>query len=153
MHRGGVGQHQRVQLAEVVGHLPALEVDHQLALVRIDPPHDPEVAVVDLALVVVLDLHDLVAGAEGPAEALDPDLARRVQQLLQLQVQRPCPEPAPVHRAQHLDVAHRVEPEPGRDALPHDREQLRHAILGAGALDEVEVALGVAARGRASGPG
>ena len=36
----------------------------QLALLLIDPPHDPKIAVVDLAIVVVLDLHDLVAGAE-----------------------------------------------------------------------------------------
>jgi hypothetical protein len=49
--------------------------------------HDAEVAVVDLAGVVIGHLHDLVARAEGPAEALDPQLARRVQRPLQLDVE------------------------------------------------------------------
>jgi hypothetical protein len=38
----------------------------------------PRVAVVDLLVVVILDLHNLVARTEGPAETFDADLARRV---------------------------------------------------------------------------
>ena len=67
------------------------------------------------------------------------DLARRVQRLLQLDVERPRPEPAAVHRAEHLDVAHRVEPEAARDALAHQRQQLRHPGLRVGRVHEVEV--------------
>ena len=74
------------------------------------------------------------------------DLAGRVQQPLQLEVQRPGAEPAAVHRAQHLDVADRVEPEPGRDAPGHDLQQLGHAVLRVVAADEVEVAAGLLAR-------
>jgi hypothetical protein len=66
---------------------------------------------VDLPVVVILDLHDLVAGTEGPAEPLDADLAGRVQRFLQLDIERAGAEAATVHRAEHLDVSYRVEPE------------------------------------------
>jgi hypothetical protein len=47
-----------------------------------DTRYDAEIAVVDVLVVVVLDLHDLVGRAEGPAEAFDADLPGRVQLLL-----------------------------------------------------------------------
>jgi ATP-dependent exoDNAse (exonuclease V) alpha subunit len=47
---------------------------------------DAKIAVVDVLVVVVFGLHDLVARTEGPAEALDADLAGRVQRLLQLDI-------------------------------------------------------------------
>jgi hypothetical protein len=101
--------------------------------------HDAEVAVVDLLVVVILDLHDLVARTEGPAEAFNADLARWVQRVLQLDIERACPEAAAVHRTQHLDVPYRVEPEALRDPFLHDRQQLAHPLVGIGRIDEVEV--------------
>jgi len=38
-------------------------------------------------VVIVLDLHDLVAWAESPAEAFDADLSGRIQSLLQLDIE------------------------------------------------------------------
>jgi hypothetical protein len=90
----------------------------------------PRSPFVDLLVVVILDLHDLVAGTEGPAEPLDADLARRVQRVLQLDVERASAEAAPVHRAEHLDVAYRVKPEALWDPLLHDRQELAHPLLG-----------------------
>jgi hypothetical protein len=100
----------------------------------------PRSPFVDLVVVIVLDLHDLVARTEGPAEAFDADLARRVQLFLKLDIQGASTEAAPVHRAQHLDVAHWIEPEALRDALPHDRQQLSHRPFRVRRIDEVEVA-------------
>src|SRR6516164_6457264 len=97
------------------------------------------VAVVDLLVVVVLDLHDLVARAEGPAETLDADVAGRVQRLLQLYVERSCAKTTPIHRTQHLDVAYGVEPEALRDAFSHDRQQLSDAFFRVSRIDEEEV--------------
>ena len=51
-------------------------------------------------VVVVLDLHDVVAGTEGPAETLDAMLTRRVQRILQLYVEGPGAEATPVHWAE-----------------------------------------------------
>jgi hypothetical protein len=104
VHRGGVGQLQLVQLAEVVADYPSVEVGHQLAGLRIDRFDQPEIAVEHFLGVVVGDLHHLVARAEGPPEPLDPDLARQVQEPLQVEVQRPRTQTAVVHRAQHLEV-------------------------------------------------
>ena len=85
--RRRIGEHQLIELAEAITHVPAIKGDDQLALVLIDPLHDAKIAIVDLAIVIVLDLHDLVARAEGPAKALNARLARRIERLLQLDVQ------------------------------------------------------------------
>jgi hypothetical protein len=58
-----------------------------------------KIAVVDFPIVVVLDLHHLVANAVGRAEALDADLAGRIERLLQIDVERARAEAAAVHRA------------------------------------------------------
>ena len=87
MDRRRIGQHQLIELAETVAHLPAVERDDQLALLLIDPLHDAKITIVDLTVVIVLDLHDLVARAERPTEALDARLARWIERLLQLDVQ------------------------------------------------------------------
>ena len=128
-----------VEFAERVAHLAAVELGGELALLQVDAAHDTEVAVVDLALVVVLHLHDLVARRIGPAEALHPDLARRVQRPLQLHVQGPSAQSAPVHGAQHLNVAHGVEAEAGGDAFAHQPDQGLNRRLRLLGLDEVEV--------------
>src|SRR5215471_12323895 len=47
-------------------------------------------------VVIVLDLHDLVARAESPSKALDTDLARRVQDVLQFNVQGARPPKPPL---------------------------------------------------------
>src|SRR5205823_10558919 len=107
-----------------------LEVDRELALLHIDARHRAEIAVVNLLVVVILDLHDLVARTEGPAEPLDADLAGRVQRVLQLDIERAGAETATVHRTEHLDVAYRVEPEALWDPLLHDCQELAHTLLG-----------------------
>src|SRR5215831_3792158 len=49
-------------------------------------------------------------------------------------------EAAPIHRAQHLDVAYGIEPEALRDALPHDSQQLSDAFFSVRRVDKIEVA-------------
>src|SRR6202035_1511462 len=103
--------------------------DDKLALLLIDPPHDAKIAIVDLAIVIVLDLHDLVAGAEGPAKALNARLARRIECLLQLDVQRASAQAIAIHRAQRVNIADRVEPEGFRNTIAHDRDDLGDTVL------------------------
>src|ERR1700731_4794473 len=66
-----IGEHKFVELAKAVGDFAAIEVDAELAFLHVDARHDAEIAVVNLLVVIILDLHDLVARAECPAEALD----------------------------------------------------------------------------------
>ena len=64
----------------------AIEAGDDLARVRVDVVDVADVAVIDLLVVVVLDLHDFVAGGEGPAEALDLAIAGGIERGLQLDV-------------------------------------------------------------------
>src|SRR4029077_1028979 len=82
----------------------------------------------------------LVARAECPAEALDADIARRVQRVLQLDIERASTQAAAVHRAEHLDVAYRVKPKTFRDPVLYDHQQLPNTLFRIRRVDEVEVA-------------
>ena len=86
MNGRGISRHQRVEFAEAVGDGAAVKTGGQFAGVGIDVVDVADVAVVDLLVVVVLDLHDFVAGGEGPAEALDLAIAGGIERGLQLDV-------------------------------------------------------------------
>jgi hypothetical protein len=61
-------------------------------------------AVVDVFVVLVLDLHDLIAGGEGPTETVELALAGGVQLRLKFDVQRAGSDATAVHRAQHPEA-------------------------------------------------
>src|SRR5262249_9199913 len=105
-----------------------------------DVRNDAEIAVVDLLVIIVLDLHDLVARTEGPAETLNPDIAWRVQYVLKLDIEGARTEPAAVHWAEHLDIADGAAPDALRNAVSDDRQQLPDAVFRVGCVDEIEVA-------------
>src|SRR5258707_14112685 len=100
MDRRGVGRHQRVEFTERVSDGAAIEAGYKLPVVEIDPINVTYVAVVDLLVVVVLDLHHLVAWRENPPEALDLLIARRIQCRLQLNIERASAHAASIHRTQ-----------------------------------------------------
>src|ERR1700710_1854935 len=106
----GISWHQSVQFTQTVRDGAAIEAGGKLASIGIDIVDVANVAVVDFLLVVVLDLHDLVAGCKGPTKTLDLTLASRVQRSLQFDVEGTSAHTASVHRAQHLDVADGVQP-------------------------------------------
>src|SRR5271166_4104708 len=114
----GIGRNQNVELADIA-----------------------DVAVVDLLVIVVLDLHDLVPRGKGPAEALDFPLAGRIENGLELDVERASADPAAVHRAENLDVPDGIEPEPfgdaGLDQLQYSRDR-RFRIIR---WREIEIAI------------
>jgi hypothetical protein len=58
----------------------------------------PDIPVVDLLVVIVLDLHDLVAGGEGPSETLDLVVPGGIECSLQFDVQGSRADPAAIHR-------------------------------------------------------
>jgi len=142
--RQHVGQRERVEVAEVVGHGPAVEVDRHLLLVRVDLLHQAEVAVEHLAAVVVLGLDHAVAHAELPAKALHLLLAaRRIEDRLEHLVQIARAQRRAIHGAEDLHVPLGIEAETGRDPLPHQaHDQVLHC-LRLGGLDEVEIAEGL----------
>src|SRR4051794_15766139 len=94
---GGVGWDEPVQLAVLVIDLPTIEGDVENAVLLVDASDGAEIAVEHLLIVVVLGLHDLVAGQEDGAEPLHPGWRVRVQRLLEGRVQSAGAERAPLH--------------------------------------------------------
>src|SRR5207245_10013903 len=84
------------------------------------------IAVVDLLVVVVLDLHHLVARRKGPAETLYLAFTGRVQCGLEFNVQRASTDATAVHRTKHLDVTNGIEAEPFGDPRLHQFDTTRH---------------------------
>src|SRR5262249_38327916 len=117
--RRGIGRHQRVKFAKAVGHGTSVETGGELAGVGINIVDIANVAVVNVFVVVVLDLHDLVPRREGPTKPLDLALAGRVQRRLEFNVQRAGASAAAVHRAQHLNVTDGIEVKALGDARLH----------------------------------
>ena len=87
MDRRGVSRHQRVQFAKAIGNRTTIKSSGQFPAVRLDPRHVADIAVVDLLIVVVLDLHNLVAGREGPTEPFDLVFASGIQRRLEFDVE------------------------------------------------------------------
>src|SRR5258708_39225266 len=93
----------------------AVEAHDEFACVAIDSVDITDVAVVDVLVVVILDLHDLVTGGEGPAAPLDFPVVGGIESGLQFNVERSGADTAAVPRAENLDVADWVEGEPPQD--------------------------------------
>src|SRR5262249_46672596 len=137
-----VGRHQHIQFAEPVSEGPAIEAHNDLARVEVNITDVADIAVVDLLVVVVLDLHHLIAGGKGRTESLDFAIARGIEGCLQRDVQRPRAYPAPIHRTQHLDAADGIETEPLGNAY---LRQFDNAVDGRSWIvrpHEIEVTLG-----------
>src|ERR1700674_461691 len=95
-----IGRYEGVEFSKAIGDRTPIEIGGELALVWFNILHIADLGVIDLLFVIVLDLHDLVAGREGPAEPLDLAFARRIQCRLKLDVERAGTDTASVHRAQ-----------------------------------------------------
>jgi len=137
----GVSRNQRVEFSETIGDGAAVETGDQLTSVGVDIVDVTDVAIVDLFIVIVLDLHDLVAGREGPAEAPHFSLAGGIERRLQFDVERARADAAPVHRAQHLDVSNGLEPEALGDARFHQFDDPRHGRFWIVGLNEEKIVI------------
>jgi hypothetical protein len=132
---------EHVELAESVCDGPAIEARNDLAGIGINVVDISDIAVVDLFVVVVLDLHDLVTRGEGPAEAFDLALAGRIQCGLKLDIERSSSDAATVHRTKHLDVADGIKAKPFWDAGFHKFDDQWDSGFGIVCLNEIEVAI------------
>ena len=138
----GVCRHEGVELAKAIGDRAPVEARCEFAFLRLNVRHKPDVAIVDLLVIVVLDLHDLVAGRKGPAKPFDLAIAGGIEGGLQFDVEGARSDAASVHRAENLDVADRIETKAARDAGFDQLDDARNRGLGIVSLDKIEVALG-----------
>ena len=103
-----VGGDDVVEIVMRNSYRSAVKPDDDLGLLLVEELDPADVAVEDLEVVVVADLHDLVADAESLV-AIGELRTRRGQYGLEFLVESSDSELAPVHRREHLDVVDRVE--------------------------------------------
>src|SRR6516225_6385424 len=77
-----VGRHQHIEFTESVLDGSAVEANSNFPRIDVDIVDGADVAVVDLLVVVVLDLHHLVAGCESPAESFNFAVAGEIKRRL-----------------------------------------------------------------------
>ena len=90
-------------------------------------------------MIVVLDLHDFVTRGEGRAETLDAVVTWWIQRCLQFEIERARAEPPAIHRAEHLNLAYRIDGKASRNPLSNEQQQLAHRLVGVHRFDEEEV--------------
>ena len=145
MHRDGVGNFQLVEVLRRVNEAAVVHPHHHGAVAGVDGLHNADVAVVRAHalfpadalpgnFVVVAHLHHFVAHPEHPGRALDLRLALlgRVEQVLQLHIERLRACGAELCRAEHLNVPDGVEVvaagQAGGNEVAH--QLLRHVAVG-----------------------
>src|SRR5262249_15121468 len=77
-----VGWHQHIEFAKAITDRAAIESHSNLTNLGINAIDGANVAVVNLFVVVVLDLHHLITGCKGPAESLNFFVARGIKRRL-----------------------------------------------------------------------
>src|SRR5258708_13949526 len=98
--------------------------------IGIDALHQPEIAVIGLLIVVVFDLHHLVAGTVDVAEAFDHrPVVRWVECFLEGGIQCPCSQPSSIHWPEHLHVSDRIKTEATSNSMPDHLEDLPPAVF------------------------
>ena len=104
----GVGELQFVEFVVLVGDEFVIEEDGDFSLFFVDAVDDSDIAVKNVLVVVVLDLHDAVTHA--PADA-DHFVARNawIQQVLQERVQLDNAEGAFAHGNENLQIGFEVD--------------------------------------------
>ena len=134
--RDGVGQHEVLEFGKWIQDRTAVE-NHRHALGP-GGRHAPDVAVEDFLVVVVADLHHLVARAPA-ADASRCVLPGRVEGALQHRVELLGAHLAPVHGGDDLDVFHGIEAEAPGNAFGHERQDGFRNDPGVAFFDEVEI--------------
>src|SRR5262249_52708740 len=137
-----VGRHHHIEFTESVFDGSAVEANSYFPSIGVDIVNGADVAVVNLLVVVVLDLHHLVAGGKSPAEAFNLAVAGGIERCLQFDVQRARTNTTPIHRTQHLDVADGIEAKSFRDADLRQFDDAADGNCGIVRRHEVEVAVG-----------
>jgi hypothetical protein len=95
---GGIGGYQPIEFANPVGHGSVVKRGGELASGGINIFDVADVAVIDVLFVIVLDLHDLVAGRKGRAKTLDLAISGRIEGSLELDVQGAGTDATSIHR-------------------------------------------------------
>ncbi len=143
VHRDRVSEPQLVELGQLVFRVIVLESDADAAALGVDRRDTSDLAVENQLVVVVAQLDHAVAHAERPVTGAN-FVAGRIQQRLQLMVERMSAERPAIHRREHLDFARVAQFEAiAEEAMLHQLLDGRDDVFRRAALEEKEIALGI----------
>src|SRR5688500_15648148 len=91
--RRSISWHEGVELAKSVSNRSTVKAGGELAVIQIYLLNIANVAVIHFLVVVVLDLHHLVAPSEGPTKPLNFIWSCRIERSLQFDIERPRADP------------------------------------------------------------
>jgi hypothetical protein len=90
----GVGEGEFIEFSERVVDIALIESNDEFLFDRIDGVDGADIAIENLLVVIIFQLHDLVTNLEAPTEAVDMGFVRAcgVQGLLEVEVKFPDAE-------------------------------------------------------------
>ena len=134
----GVGEDEFVEVARVIFDRLAIEGDDHGTCAHVDGFDEADVAIIDVLIVIVAQLHNAVANAEESSTAGD-GASIWIELGLQTCVEVFCAECVAAHRGEDLDVLQGVEAELARDARGHEFDGALDAEFGILDAREIEV--------------
>ena len=135
----GVGEDEFVEVARVIFDGLAIEGDDHRTCAYVDRFDEADVAIIDVLIVIVAQLHDAVADAEESSTAGD-GASIGIEFGLQACVEVFCAECVAAHRGENLDILQGVEAELARDARGHEFDGALDAEFGILDAHKIEVA-------------
>ena len=128
----GVGQHQFVQLMELVANEERAcllyEFDFERCAVFVNAANPANVAVEDAFVVVVARLHDFIADAQNSIAPFYLCNRRGVEMSLEPLIERGYADRSLVHWREHLDIGERIEVIARREPT---LDEIEYQLLGA----------------------
>lgn len=126
--RRRIGGNERIEFAEGVFDLSAIEVGDQNAFCLIYPSNPSQVTIKHLTVIIILGLHHLVARGKGRPEAFDLLGHVWIEGFLEVAIERARAEDSPLHRAQHLHVLDWIETKAPGNSITDDLHLYRAAF-------------------------
>ena len=106
--RHGIGQHQFIQLTDIVHYRAVIKAYGQLPFLFVYLQDNANITIEDFLLIIIPDLHNLVPGIKGIAasgKSRFPGTARcRIHRLLQFLVKIHRADHAALHRRENLNL-------------------------------------------------
>ena len=128
MNGNRVGRHYFVEFFPIVPDITVIIPDNKAFFLYVHTGNPPDIAVVHIFLIVVADLHDLVAEPVEPLSALQ-GLPFGIERLLKQQVEVRRAHGALVHGRKHLNFIERIKLETTGDViLDQIHDDVRRAI-------------------------
>ena len=135
MNRRRIGKDKLIELRNIIFHVSSVKVHREAPVLHIDRADDADIPVENLLVVIIADLHHLIAEAIHNPSSFQTD-ASRIESLLQNEIQIRSADDAPLHgsedlyvRGRHLVVSAQLRFHKVNDGLCRQLRNSRRVIL------------------------